>query len=71
MFFPYVALGGLVGTWTLLGRYVAIKTCHRLTWGRALVATLLPYVAFGIVMLCFACLGVAVLSAILGGGMTP
>jgi len=69
-FFPYVALGGLVGTWTLLGRYLAVKTCHRLTWSRALVAALLPYMAFGVVTLCFACLGIAVLGAIFGGGMT-
>lgn len=55
--FPYLVVGGVVGTWTLLCRYVALKTCHRLTWSRALAATLLPYVAYIAVISLFACLG--------------
>jgi len=68
MFFPYLAVGGVVGTWTLLCRYVALKTCHRLTWNRALAATLLPYVALGVVVSFFACLVAVVMSLIFGGG---
>lgn len=68
MFLPYVALGGLVGTWTLLSRYVALKTCHRLTWARALAATLLPYVALWVLLVSFGCLGFAVAGALVGGG---
>ena len=56
-FFPYLAVGAVVGTWTLLCRYVALKTCHKLTWGRALAATLLPYVVYILVLSVFACLG--------------
>jgi len=67
-FFPYVIVGGVVGTWTLLCRYLSLKTCHRLTWGRALAATLLPYVAFAVVVSSFACLGGVVAALIFGGG---
>jgi hypothetical protein len=65
--FPYVVVGGVVGTWTLLCRYTALKTCHRLNWSRALTATLLPYVAFGLLVLLFVCMGGAVFSLIVGG----
>ncbi|MCK5639268.1 MAG: YIP1 family protein [Gammaproteobacteria bacterium] len=67
-FLPYVAVGGVVGTWTILCRYVALKTCHRLTWGRALAATLLPYVALAVVVSSFACLGGVTTALIFGGG---
>jgi len=67
-FFPYLIVGGIVGTWTLLCRYVALKACHRLTWSRTLAATLLPYVAFALVLGVFGCLGVVVLGLISGGG---
>jgi len=66
--FPYLVIGGVVGTWTLLCRYVALKTCHRLTWGRALAATLLPYVAFALLVSFFACLGSVATALIFGGG---
>jgi hypothetical protein len=39
---PFLGVGGVVGTWTLLCRYVALKQVHRLSWGRALAVTLLP-----------------------------
>ncbi|MDY6874609.1 MAG: Yip1 family protein [Chloroflexota bacterium] len=65
---PYVAVGGVVGAWTLLCRYVALKTCHRLTWNRALAATLLPYVAFLVLASFIACLGGAAATLIFGGG---
>lgn len=67
-FFPYVVVGGVVGTWMILGRYVALKTGHRLTWARALAATLLPYVGLAVVVASFACLGGVVMSLIVGGG---
>ncbi len=68
--FPYVAVGSVVtGTWALLCRYTALKTCHRLTWGGALVAALLPYVFYALVLLSFvACLGGAAAAAVFGGG---
>ena len=67
-FFPYLVVGSAVGTWTLLGRYVALKTCHRMTWGRALAATLLPYLAFILTVSFFGCLGIAILSLFFVGG---
>jgi hypothetical protein len=67
-FLPYVVVGGVVGTWTMLCRYVALKTCHRLTWSRTLAAALLPYVAFAVVASSFACLGSIVAALIFGGG---
>ena len=69
-FFPYLVVGGVVGTWTILCRYVALKTCHRFRWGRALAATLLPYVALAVVVSFFACLGGVVSALIFGGGTT-
>jgi hypothetical protein len=67
-FFPYLVIGGVVGTWTIMCRYVALKTCHRLTWGRALAATLLPYAVLAVFVSFFACLGGVVMSLIFGGG---
>ena len=67
-FLPYVVVGGVVGTWTLLCRYLSLKTCHRLTWGRALAVTLLPYVALAVVVASFSCLMGTVTALIFGGG---
>jgi hypothetical protein len=64
---PYVVVG-IVGTWTLLCRYLAVKTCHKLSWGRALAATLLPTAVWILLISLFACLGGAVAGLILGGG---
>ncbi len=66
--FPYVAVGGLIGTWTLLCRYTALKTCHRLPWNRALIATLVPYVIFSLFVALFSCLGGVVAGALFAGG---
>lgn len=69
--FPYVSVAGMVtGTWVLLCRYTALKTGHRLTWSRALAAALLPYVAFALLVVPFACLGGAAAGSIFGGGMS-
>jgi hypothetical protein len=67
--FPYVVVGGVVGVWTLLCRYVALKTCHRLTWGRALAATLSPYVVLTLLVSFFACLISLAFGLIFAGGM--
>lgn len=71
MLLPYVAVGGVVtGAWTLLCRYVALKTGHRLTWSRALAAALLPYLAFALLLALFGCLGGAVVASVFGGGVS-
>jgi hypothetical protein len=67
-FVPYVVVGGVVGTWTLVCRYVALKACHRLSWRRTLATTLLPYVVFALVASLFGCLAGMVLGLIFGGG---
>jgi hypothetical protein len=66
--FPFLVVGGVVGTWTLLCRYVALKACHRMTWERTLAATLVPYVVFSLVMATFSCLAAAVFGMFVAGG---
>ena len=58
----YLEVGGVVGTWVLLCRYTALKTSHRLTWWRTLIATLLPYALLWLLIALAAGLGVAVFS---------
>jgi hypothetical protein len=68
---PYVAMGGVVATWTLICRYVALKQAHRFTWGRAFWATVLPLLALWVLGLILAALGVLVfgtLASVLLGG---
>jgi len=68
---PFVAVGGVVATWTLICRYVALKQAHRLTWGRAFWATVLPLLTLYVLGLILAAIGVLVFgtlaSALLGG----
>lgn len=68
---PFVAVGGVVGTWTLICRYVALKQAHRFTWGRAFWATLLPTLTLLLLALILAAIGVVVFgtmaSVLLGG----
>ncbi len=68
---PYVTVGGVVASWTLVCRYVALKQAHRLTWGRAFWATALPLLTLLVVGLILAALGVLVfgtLASVLLGG---
>jgi hypothetical protein len=68
---PYVAVGGVVGTWVLICRYVALKQAHRFTWARAFWATLLPFVALWLLALILAAIGILVfgtLASVLLGG---
>jgi hypothetical protein len=68
---PYVVVGGVVGTWMLICRYVALKQAHRLTWGRAFWATVLPFVALWLLALILAAMSVlffgALVSVLVGG----
>lgn len=71
-FLPYIAVGGVIGTWTLLSRYVALKTAHQLSWGRAMWATLLPYilayVLVALLILILIAIGPAVATAFINTG---
>jgi hypothetical protein len=68
---PYVAVGGVVGTWVLIRRYLALKQAHRFTWGRAFWATVLPFGALWLLALILAAIGVLAFgtfaSVLLGG----
>jgi hypothetical protein len=56
---PGVQVGWLVFIWTMICRYEAIKTGHHLKWGRALAATLLPYVVIGLLLVAASIAGIA------------
>lgn len=43
---PFIVFGGVLNTWQLILRYKALRSASGLTWGRALVATLLPYLVY-------------------------
>jgi hypothetical protein len=68
---PFVAVGGVVGTWMLICRYMALKQAHRFAWGRAFWATVLPMVTLWLLALILAAMGVlvfgALASVLLGG----
>ena len=61
---PSVAMGGVVATWTLICRYVALKQAHRLTWGRAFWATVLPRLALWLLLLIATGMGAVIFSAL-------
>lgn len=54
---PFVQVGGIVGTWMLACNYVAVKTVYRLSWGRALGATVLSQIVFAILAVPVICCG--------------
>jgi hypothetical protein len=45
---PFAVVAG-VGTWTLLCRYMALRTAHDLSWPRAVWATILPPIILGLI----------------------
>lgn len=68
---PFVVVAG-IGTWTMLCRYMAIRTTHDLSWGRAVWATILPPIILGLII---AAIGIvlsfvfgATLAALIAGG---
>jgi hypothetical protein len=69
---PFVVAAG-VGTWTLLCRYMALRTTHDLSWPRAVGAAVLPPIILGILLGILITAGLAVfgatLAAIIEGGL--
>lgn len=61
---PSVTVGGVVGTWALICRYVALKQAHRLTWGRAFWATVLPILVLWLLGLILMGIGIAIFGAL-------
>ena len=42
---PFVAVSGLLlGAWSMLIGYRAVQTTHQLSWARAALVTIVPYV---------------------------
>ena len=65
---PFVMMGSLVSVWGILCAYLGLKVAHKLSWGRAAWATLLPFIlAFGLLVL-LGCLGTAIFGAVVRGG---
>ena len=64
---PFVEIGSLISIWGILCAYYGLKVVHKLSWGRAAWASVLPYI-FAIVLLILAgCAGTALLGAVIGG----
>lgn len=64
---PFVVVGSLVSVWGILVAYMGIKTAHRLPWGRAAWATLLPFILVWAVLFLMACFSTAIAGAVIGG----
>lgn len=64
-FIPYVEVGGVVGTWALICNFLALKTAHRLTTGRAVWATILPFFVLFVIAIVLGILGVLAAGALL------
>ena len=66
--FPYLQLGSLISVWGILCAYVGLKNAHKLSWARAVWATLLPYILVLLVALFAACVGSAIFAILVRGG---
>ena len=66
-FLPFIVFGGVLNTWQLILRYKALRSAHGLSWGRALAATLLPYLAYLLVWLLLGGLLALVMGLAIGG----
>jgi hypothetical protein len=65
---PYVQMGSVVSIWGILCAYVGLKTAHKLSWSRAVWATLLPFLLAVVVLIIAGCLGTAIFAALVKGG---
>jgi len=45
-FLPYFTVGAVMNTWQLICRYKAIRSAGQMSWGRAVWATLLPFLVY-------------------------
>lgn len=65
---PFVELGSVVSVWGVLCAYVGLKTAHKLSWSRAVWATLLPFILAIGVLIAAGCLGSGIVAAVVKGG---
>lgn len=63
---PFFVIGGVISTWQLILRYKALRVTHRLSWGRAFWATVLPFAVYLLFWLLLAGIGALVISALVG-----
>lgn len=66
---PFVAVGGVIGTWQMLCRYTALKTAHGLSWQRAVVATILPGFLFALLVGVLGFIFSSLIVGLLAGGV--
>lgn len=66
--FPFVQAGNLVAVWGILCAYVGLKTAHRLSWERAVWATILPFLLVMVVATLTGCLVSALIAVAVKGG---
>jgi len=64
---PYVEVGSVVSIWGILCAYLGLKTAHKLSWGRAMWATLLPFILFAVGVFLLSCFSSIVIAAVIGG----
>jgi hypothetical protein len=68
---PFVVVGGVVGTWTLLCQYRGLKEAHALPWGRAFLATVLPLLILALVVIVLvSVIAVIIISATAAGRLS-
>jgi hypothetical protein len=67
---PFVQMGSVVNVWGILCAYFGLKVAHKLPWGRAVWAALLPFILAYAILFLLACLGTAILGAVIRGGLS-
>lgn len=65
---PYVNVGGVVSIWTLICNYLAVKVAHRLSWGRAFWATVLPLIVLGLIIAILVSIGAFAIGSLITRG---
>ena len=67
---PFVQMGSVVNVWGVLCAYFGLKVAHKLSWGRAAWATLLPFILAFALLFLLACLGMAIFGSLVRGGLS-
>ncbi|MFN2220134.1 MAG: YIP1 family protein [Anaerolineae bacterium] len=66
--FPGVSVGSAVSVWAILCAFVGLKVAHKLSWQRAVWATLLPFILFIVVVLLAGCFASTIIALVAKGG---
>lgn len=67
--FPGVSVGSAVSIWAILCAFVGLKVAHKLSWQRAVWATLLPFILFIVLALLAGCFASAIFAVMVKGGL--